>query len=67
MEPHLTAIAAETTRSAKIRVARARRDQMKAIRSHTDTELRELLDADQYARYEELRRKMRATMKARLG
>ncbi|MEM9459054.1 MAG: hypothetical protein AAGF11_33055 [Myxococcota bacterium] len=67
MEPHLTAIAAETKRSAKIRVARSRQDQMQAIRSRAETELREVLDPDQYARYEEIRREMRATMKARLG
>lgn len=71
MGPHLAAIEAEGSRSAKIRVARAHREQMQAIRERTEVRLRELLDEAQYARYEELRRELRdelrPTMQARHG
>ena len=71
MSPHLEAIAAEPSRSAKLRVAQQHRDSMTQIRDATEQQLRSVLDEDQYARYvalrETFRRDLRETMQARYG
>lgn len=71
MTPLMEEIAAEPSRAAKVRRARAHKTELETIREHTEARMRDLLDEAQYQRYEELRLELRDelrdSMRARYG